>query len=328
MRLVSWLVLLVGMVAAVGCGGSAPSPDKTAMPTVRYVNFKVYDPVYVALDRGFFAERGIQVEVIGDVLGGPTAIQAVAGGSAEAGLSSLPALINANASGLSVVGVSDIQSAIGEQALETFFVRADSAIQTLADLRGKTAAVNLWRSSFHYTMLLALEQAGIPEDEVTFVLLPFENQAGALAAEQVALIGLMEPYTAQAQQFYGDEFRVLFTALDVFGERQFTTHFVNRTWAEDNPQTVRAFVAGVVEAMDWIEANPDEARPIIARYTGIDERFIPAYQFQPDGRVVMDDVRFWLDYIGRRGDADTSGLVPEDIATNRWNPRIAPAEAE
>lgn len=320
-KLVGLLIVLLVVVVVVGC--AAPSElASSETPTVRYVNFKVYDPVYVALDQGFFAEHGIQVEIIGDVLGGPTAIQAVAGGSAEAGLSSLPALVNANASGLPVVGVSDIQSAIGEQALETFFVQAESDIQTIADLRGQTVAVNLWNSSFHYTVLMALEQAGVPENEVEFVLLPFENQAEALAGGQVELISLMEPYTAQAHHYYGDDFRLLFTALDVFGERQFTTHFVNRAWAEANPTAARAFVAGVVDGMEWIEANPAAARPIIARYTGIEEQFIPDYRFQPNGQVVIEDVRFWLDYIGQRGDADTAGLEPEDIATNRWNPRL------
>jgi ABC-type nitrate/sulfonate/bicarbonate transport system substrate-binding protein len=292
------------------------------MPRVRYVNFKVYDPVYIAVDQGFFEQRGIQVDIVGDVLGGPTAIQAVASGTVEAGLSSLPALINANASGLPVIGVSDIQSAIGEQPLEEFFVAAGSDIQGVDDLRGKTLAVNLWHSSFHYTLLMALEQAGIAEDEVTFVLLPFDAQIPALEQAQVDVIGLMEPYASMARATYGDEFRVLFTALDVFGTKQFTTHFVNREWAEAHPETVRSFVGGIVDAIEWIEANPQAAKPIIARYTGIEERYIPVYEFQPDGRVVMDDVRFWLDYMVRRGDVEGGMLSPEQIATNRFNARV------
>lgn len=320
MRLVRLAALLVLLA------GCATQPPQAARPTVRYVNFRVYDPVYVAIDQGFFRKRGIEVEIIGDVLGGPTAIQAVAAGSAEAGLSSLPALINASSSGLPVIGVSDVQSAIGSQPLEEFFSLEASGIQTIADLRGRRIAVNLWRSSFHYTLLIALEQAGIAEDEVEFVLLPFENQASALEGGQVALIGLMEPYTSQARLVYGDRFRRLFTALDVFGERQFTTHFVNRDWAEHNPHLARAFVDGVVDAIAWIEANPAAARPIIARYTGIQEQYIPTYHFQPDGQVVMDDVRFWLDYMQKRGDIDVRTLTAEDIATNRFNSRLNGAQ--
>lgn len=325
MRVTLILLLLLLAGVAGGCAAprtSSPSATSSELPVVRYVNFKVYDPVYVAMERGFFEQRGVEVDIVGDVLGGPTAIQAVSSGSVEAGLSSLPALINANASGLPVVGVSDIQSAIGNQPLEEFFVRSDSDIQSIDNLRGKTIAVNLWHSSFHYTLLMALEQAGIAEDEVTFVLLPFDKQGEALRQGQVDLIGLMEPYGSMVRATYGGEARLLFTALDVFGEKQFTTHFVNRDWAERTPQTARAFVDGIVDAIEWIEQHPEEAKPIIAAYTGIAEEHVPAYRFQPGGRVVMEDVRFWLDYMVQRGDVEAdAALTPEQIATNRFNSR-------
>lgn len=278
--------------------------------------------MYVALDRGFFTERGVQVDVIGDVLGGPTAIQAVAGNSAEAGLSSLPALINANAAGLPVQGVSDIQSALPGQPLEYYYVRADSDIQSISDLSGATFAVNLWRSSFHYTAIMALEQTGLTEDAVEWVLLPFDNQALALTSGEVDVIGLMEPYNGYAQANYGDEIRLLFDAIDVFGEKQFTTHFVNREWAQQNPDAARAFVDAIADAVIWIEANQDAARAIIAEYTGIDADFVPDYRFQADGRVVMADVAFWIDYLRARGDIEQD-LTPEQVATNAYNSRVA-----
>ncbi|MFP4322777.1 MAG: ABC transporter substrate-binding protein [Anaerolineales bacterium] len=276
----------------------------------------------MALERGFFDDQGIRVEVIGDVLGGPTAIQAVAGGSAEAGLSSLPALINANAAGLPVQGVSDIQSALPSQPLEYYYVRADSDLNRVEDLAGATIAVNLWRSSFHYTAIMALENAGLDEDSADWVLLPFENQATALARGDVDVIGLMEPYNGYAQANYAEDFRLLFDAIDVFGEKQFTTHFVNREWAAQNPEAARAFVAGITQAIAWIEANQDAARAIIAEYTGIDADFVPDYRFQPDGRVVMEDVRFWINYLRGRGDI-ARDLTPEDVATNAYNARVA-----
>jgi ABC-type nitrate/sulfonate/bicarbonate transport system substrate-binding protein len=296
------------------------SAERTGnLPVVRYVNFKVYDPVYVAIEKGFFHTQGIEVKVIGDVLAGPTAIQAVASGAAEAGLSSTPALVNANAAGLPVVGVSDIQSALPNQALESYYVRADSDIRSVKDLVGKKFAVNLWKSSFHYTALLALEQAGVPEEQVTFVLLPFENQAQALVQRQVDVIGLMEPYNAAARAQYGDQLRLLFDAHQVFGSKQFTLHFVNRLWAKEHPKEAQAFVGGIVQAIQWIEENQKEAAAIVGKYTGIPKEYVPEYHFQPQGRVVMDDVRFWVDYLRRRGDLTANWVTPEMVATNEYS---------
>jgi NitT/TauT family transport system substrate-binding protein len=182
--------------------------------------------------------------------------------------------------------------------------------------------VNLWRSSFHYTALMALEQAGVDETDVNFVLLPFANQPDALLSGDVDVIGLMEPYISAFEAQYGDVARPLFDAIDVFGEKQFTTHFVNRLWAEYNPEQAEAFTAGIVEAINWIEQNPEEAKPIIAQYTGIDEQYVPVYHFQPDGRVVEEDVAFWLEYLLGRGDVEADWLTPEQIASNRYNAEV------
>jgi len=325
MRRAICLLLLFGfLLALTACQpAEVPLPTKPPNPVVRYANFRVYDPVYVALEKGFFRQRGIDVEIIGDVLGGPTAIQAVASGSAEAGLSSLPAIVNANAAGLPILGVSDIQSALPGQPLEYYYTRCDSDIESLDDLPGKVFAVNLWRSSFHYTALMALEDAGVPEDDVIWTLLSFDNQIPALANGEVDVIGLMEPYNSYAQAHYADEFCLLFDAIDVFGTKQFTTHFVNRVWAQYNPETAEAFVGGIADAVHWIEEHQDEAREIIAKYTGIDAQYVPEYHFQPDAAVVEDDVAFWVNYLVRREDVTVDWLNPAKIANNQYNPELA-----
>jgi NitT/TauT family transport system substrate-binding protein len=331
------IVLLVGLLAACSSAeiptASAPAPtdEPTAqpaptaaptapMPVIRYANLKVYDPVYVAIDQGFCERRGVKVEIVGDTLGGPTAIQAVAAGYADAGLSSIPALVNANAAGLPVIGVTDIQSALPKQPLEKYFVRADSGISSITDLKGKNFAVNLWKSSFHYTALMALEQNGMGEKDVNFMLLGFGDQAAALDKGDVDVIGLMEPYAAQAQAVYGDKFKELFNAIDIFGEKQFTLHFVNRIWANEHPDTAKAFVGCIVDAIDWIEKNPDAAKPIVGAYTKVDAQFIPEYHFQPGGVVVMEDVQFWLDYMIARKDVTVDWLKVDQIATNDFRP--------
>lgn len=317
---VQWLALITLLV--IGLAACQPLSITENQPVIRYAGFKVYDPVYIGIDQGFFEKHGIKVELVGDVLGGPTAIQAVASGSAEAGLSSIPAIINANAAGLPVLGVSDIQSALPGQPLEYYYVRSDSGIDSLADLPGKTFAVNLWKSSFHYTALMALEQQDIPEDSINWLLLPFPNQPQALAEGEVDVIGLMEPYNGLAKATYGDQIKLLFTAEDVFGQKQFTTHFVNRVWAEYNPEAARAFVAGIVDSIAWIEANQAQAKPIIAKYTGIEEKYVPDYHFQPHGQVIEADIEFWLKYLVKRGDVEVDWLKAGNIASNRYNEAV------
>mgnify|MGYP002641007380 CR=1 FL=1 len=299
-------------------GFESRSIEADQLPEIKYVNFRVYDPVYVGVDRGLFEKHGVSVNIIGDVLAGPTAIQAVSAGEAQAGLSSIPAIINANLAGLPIQGVSDIQSALEGQPLEYYYTRCDSGIKTIEDLKGKDFAVNLWYSSFHYTAIMELEKAGMTEEDVNFILMSFPNQIPALIAGEVDVIGLMEPYNGMAAAQFADQICLLFDANDTFGNKQFTLHFVNRIWAENNPEEAAAFVAGIVEAIDWIENNQDEAKQIIAEYTEIPAEFVPEYHFQNNGMVIVEDVQFWYDYMTAASEAD-QWLDLESIATNQYN---------
>ena len=309
--------LLLSLLVLVLFLSSCAQPVKP-VPTVRYVNFKVYDPVYVALEKGFFAKRGVNVEILGDVLGGPTAIQAVASGAADAGLSSVPALINANAAGLPVQGVVDIQTTLENQHLQRWFVRKDSPIQSLADLPGKTYAVNLWKSSFHYTSLMALQKAGVDPETVNFVMLSFADQIPALINGDIDVAGLIPPYQGYLEQQYGDQVRELHNDYDLYGQKHVSLIFVNRVWAEYNPDAALRFGLGVRDAIDWIEANQAEAAAIVGRYTGIDSEAVGEYHFTKHGNVKLDDVAFWLAGLRERGDVTADWLTPDQVATNKY----------
>ena len=304
------MMCLILALSFVGCG-------KADTGTFKYVGLKVYDPVYVAVEKGFF--DGLEVEIVDTVAGGATAVQMVSSGDVQGALLSTMALINARSSGLPVVGVADIQSAFSGSPLEEFYVRADSGIKSIEDLKGKKIAINLVKSSFHYTWLMALEDAGMSADDVTFVNLSFDKQQSALERGDVDAIGLMQPYTKKARE--SENLEMLFDAVNVFGERQFCEIFINSVWAENNVADAEKFVAGIVKACKWIEENQDEAKQIISKYTGIDVQYIDDYEFQENAMVVESDAEYWLEYMKRvEGSADY--LKVDDIVTNKYNKEV------
>lgn len=310
MALVLFTVSLSVIVA--GC-------NRTDTKTFKYVGLKVYDPVYVAKDKGFFDEVGLNIEIVDTVAGGATAVQMVSSGDVQGALLSTMAIINARSAGLPVVGVADIQSAFTESPLEEFYVRADSGINSIEDLKGKKIAINLVKSSFHYTWLMALENAGMSADDVTFVNLSFDQQQSALERGSVDAIGLMQPYTKKARE--SDKLKLLYDAVDVFGERQFCEIFVNSVWAENNDEDAKKFVGGIVKAIKWIEENQNEAKQIISKYTGIDVQYIDDYKFQENGKVIEADAEYWLEYM-KRTEGVAGWLKVEDIVTNKYNNKL------
>jgi NitT/TauT family transport system substrate-binding protein len=309
------LFALFAALSALLISGCGKSPENGV---IRYIGFKIYDPVYIALEKGFFEKHKVNVELIDLITAGPTALQAISGGSAETCNSSYMATISARAQGLPVIAVTDLQSAIGSQALEEFFVREDSGINTIAGLKGKTIAINVVKGSFHYTWLMALETAGLKESDVNFIILPFDQQELALASGRVDAIGLMQPYVLHAKQDSG--LKVLYTALDIFGPKQFSTHVVNSIWAENNPGLAKGFVAALVDAAAWVEANQDEAKRIVGKYTDVSPEFIEDYYYQENAAINIDDAQYWLDYMRGREEISAAWLRVEDFAANKFNP--------
>ena len=255
----------------------------------------------------------------GDVLGGPTAIQAVSAGSVEAGLSSIPALINANAAGLPVVGICDIQTTFENQALQRWYVRSDSPIKTINDVSGQRYAVNLWRSSFHNTSLYALHTAGVDPEKVNWRLLSFTDQIAALEHGEIDVAGLIEPYQSFVRAEYSKIFRELFNDYDLYGEKQVSLIFVNRIWAEHNEETTRKFVRGLEMAIEWIEAHPEDAAEIVSAYTEIPREAIGAYYFTPKGEVREADIAWWLQTLTDLDMLTAEWLTPEMVGTNKYH---------
>lgn len=304
------LAILLTMVMAVSIVGCSNENTKT----FKYVGLKVYDPVYVAYEKGFF--EGIDVEIVDTVAGGATAVQMVSSGDVQGALLSTMALINARASGLPVVGVADIQSAFKEAPLEQFFVRKDSGINSVADLKGKKIAINLVKSSFHYTWIMALNNAGLSEEDVQFVNLSFDQQQSALERGDVDAIGLMQPYTKSARE--SENLKTLFTDVDTFGEKQFCEIFVNSIYAKEHPEETKAFVSGIVKATKWIEENQEEAKQIISKYTGIDPIYIDDYKFQENAKVIESDCAYWLEFM-KSVEGTPEWVKVEDVVTNKYN---------
>lgn len=311
-------ILLIVSCFCAGCTQQGNNEEN--VQTLNYIGLKVYDPVYIALEKGFFDESKVNVNLVDLVAGGATAVQMIESGDADAGLLSYMALVNAVNEGMSVTGIADLQSSFEDAPLEEFFVRADSGIKDITDLKGKKIAINLVKSSFHYTWLIELEKAGMTEDDVEFVVLSFDQQILALKNNQVDAIGLMSPYSAEALN--DPDLAKMYDATDSFGERQFCDIIASTKYGEANPEALTAFVDGITKAMEWAMENQEEAKAIISKHTGIDASLIADYKFQENGAVIMDDVQYWLDYMKAHGNIKDS-ITAEDIATNKYNEKVS-----
>jgi NitT/TauT family transport system substrate-binding protein len=312
-------VLLASLVAAVPFRSAVSAPTGSSeLPTVRWGMFRNYQPVFVGIAEGFFADAGVRVELTGAFTSGPAIVQAAGMGEVDAGHTAISALANAAAQGIKVVGVADSQTEFADAPLQQWFALDGGPIKIVADLKGRKIGTNSLSGSFYYTALLALKRAGLSRDDVQFVVLPHDRQEQALRSRQIDVAGLIDPYSV-AIRARGNVRRV-FTGADVLGERQFSTVFFSRSYLDANGVVVEKFLKGYRRSIDFIQADPEKANADMARALGLDRDLVVTHRYTAHANVRLADAEFWLGAMRDNGElARAPDLKATAFVTDRFN---------
>lgn len=254
------LAVLLGLACVAGCSSSAPGAAKPGGRIV--LGFSAWPgwfPWQVAAEEGLFAKNGVDVEL--KYFDSYTdSLNALATGSIDANSQTLNDTLASVAGGApeTIVLVND-NSTGNDQII------ARPGIDSVADLKGKTVAAEQGTVD-HYLLLLALQQAGLSEKDITFSPLPTDAAAAAFVAKRVDAVGVFAPFTTTALGLKGS--KAIATSSDFPGA--IPDHLVvSRKLLDGNPDGVQAMVRTWFETLDWIRANPAKATAIMAKRAGV-----------------------------------------------------------
>jgi sulfonate transport system substrate-binding protein len=219
----------------------------------------------IAKERGVFeqhlAQQGIKVEWLGPFPNHAPTMQAVAGGSADFtfGGSTTPALA-ALIAGAPLVFAEFLTY---EPRTTAIIAKDDSGINSVADLVGKSVAVN--RSGLgEFLLVAALEKYKVDRSKVRFVYLNPPDAAPALGSGAVDAWAMWSPAVDIARQQY-QAHNIFLEERGLDFQIDFTSYLVTRAFARDNPELVRAVVAELRQEAVWSNDNPAEAEAILQR---------------------------------------------------------------
>lgn len=147
---------------------------------------------------------------------------------------------------------------------EAVIVPKDSAIKTVADLKGKRVALNKG-SNVHYLLLKVLESNGLTLQDIEVSYLTPSDARAAFERGAVDAWVIWDPFFAAAEQQIGA--RKLQDGEGLATNYQF--YMSDRKFAETQPQVVQTIVQQVSETSDWVKANPAEAAKILEKPTGL-----------------------------------------------------------
>ena len=241
--------------------GFAQAADKVTLQ-LKWVTQAQFAGYYVAADKGFYAEEGLEVEI---KAGGPDIAppQVLAGGGADVILDWMPSALATREKGLPLVNIAQPFKSSGMMLT----CRKDTGIKTPEDFRGKT--IGVWFFGNEYPFLSWMSQLGIPTDGsaegVTVLKQGFnvdpilQGQAACISTMtyneywQVIDAGLSADdlvvfkYEDQGVATLEDGIYVLESSLD---DEAFRDKMVR-------------FVRASMKGWKWAEANPDDAAEIV-----------------------------------------------------------------
>jgi len=292
--LVVGAVLAVAMSACGGDGDDAGTQSADGITTFTLGVPPVGDslPVYQAIEKGYFQEKGLKIELV-PAASGATAINALISRSTDLALVSYPTLINAHASGLPVT-----IAATAISGTDTYksgaFVKAESPIKQPADMIGKTMATPSLNSVGDIWFRGILKQQGLDYTKVKFVEIPQANMATALGSGDVDAAFMTEPTLSAASK------KLNLRALGYQNGPQGLFATAKKT-LEEKPQAIKGFREALAKAVADIDKDPHGvAKEMMPKYAKMDVETaaamnLPDFITEWDGRGVQQLIDLMLD---------------------------------
>jgi sulfonate transport system substrate-binding protein len=247
---------LAAAVAAIGLttapGLTAPALAAEQAPEAIGIDWAYYNPVSILLkNKGWleeeFAADGTEIRWVLS-LGSNKALEFLRAGSLDFGSTAGGAAVVGRAGGLPIKAIY-VYSKPEWTALVT---RADSAIRSVADLKGKSVAVTRGTDP-HIFLLRALTQAGLTEDDIQPVLLQHPDGYRALQSGQVDAWAGLDPHMAKAEVESGARLFFRDPDLNTYGILN-----VRESFAEQQPETVARVLKVYERARQYALEHPEE----------------------------------------------------------------------
>ncbi len=280
--------------------------------------------LFLALERGWFAEEGLSVEVY-TPSDPATVLQTVGAGRDTFGISYQTDVLLARAQGVPVVSV----AAIAQQPLMGIMTLAEAGLSRPGDLAGKTVAYPGIPSqeAFLATML---EHDGLGMADIDLVNVGFDLLPALVSERADAAMGAFwthETIVAERAGYPVEIMRVEEFGVPAYYELVLVS---GEQTLERDPETVRAFLRAAVRGYDAAAAEPEAAldalaaaSPDIDRAVETDGLALTAPTWTAGGVAVgTQSAERWDAYAAWMAER---GLIPTDLdAASAWSADYLP----
>ena len=255
------MVMLGVALALSACANPNSGNEASELTRIRlpmgYIPNIQFAPFYVAIEKGYFRDAGIEVDF--DYKFETDGVALVGAGELPFAVVSGEQVLLARAQGLPVVYV----AAWYQQYPVSVVAKSELGIVIPQDLKGRKIGLPGLFGANYVGLRALLHEAGLEESDVTLDSIGFNQVELMAAGEQDIVVGYAanEPIQLRAQG-------VAITEVRVAEYVQLASNGIlsSETVIAENPELVRAFVRAFLKGLEDTIANPEEAFSISESY--------------------------------------------------------------
>lgn len=322
----SALAVAAALVLA-ACGGSdddgaAAGPaeggsDGLSPAKVTSIGFCNEIYLWWGLEQGIYEDHGIDLELVPSQ-GGAAGIAAIMSGAADFSFTNgFTALISLS-QGFPIQFVAGAyeNAQAPDPGTQGIWVREDSDIDEVADLTGRSIAVNELGGINQIVAEVWLRENGVDPDEVDFVALPLPQIAPSVAGGQVDAGS--SPIANIGADLDEDLISLGDPMQEGMGRLEFAGYLASDTFMEENAEVAEAFQAALAESIESMEApeNVDAAFALAGENCGQDPELLQSQAQNPyDATISVEVLEDMADVLVEGGYLQEApgldGFVPE-----------------
>lgn len=276
-------ILAISLFTVISCTGisGAVALDKVTVGALRFTS---HAGTFVAYERGYFKEQGLDVEIKFFQAAQPIAV-AIASGDIDFGIGPVSGgMINlANKGAIKVIGgVLHEEAGIDGQMILASKKAYDAGLTSPAALKGKTFGITQAGSSFHYMAHKIADKEGFARSDIK--VKPLQKVGiivGALKTGQIDSWAIV-PHIAKALA-KAPTVEVIGKVSDYIPDYQVTTMFTSASNAAEKKELVKRFIAAFSKGADDFnaalvdktagEAEAEEMIKLIHKYVYADRPY-------------------------------------------------------
>jgi len=280
-----FIATLIGIILLSGCG----KDDTTEVSLAEVTRSVFYIPQYVALEKGFFEEEGLDVD-----------LQTTWGGD-----KTMTALLSDHAD-IALVGSETSIYVYGQEASDLAINFAQLTQTDGTFLVSKSPHDNFTWEDIKGKKFLGQREGGMPQMVGEYVIkehgmdphqdleldqhIDFANIPGAFASGDYEYVQLFEPTASMLEE--EGEAHVIASFGEESGTIPYTVFMTKESFIQDNEDVVKRFTKAIYEAQQWVDkASSEEIAEVVQPYfedTSLDMLAASIDRYKEQGSFATD----------------------------------------